>query len=726
MDLEKLLEKIEAYNPTADLELIRRAYFFAAKAHAGQFRVSGDPYIEHPLGIAFILAELELDVTTIVGGLLHDVVEDTAVTLKELEEGFGKELAAIVDGVTKLSRIEFKSKEEQQVENLRKMFVAMAEDIRVILIKLADRLHNMRTLGFLPQDRQMETAEETLEVFAPLAHRLGMFRMKAELEDTALRFLEPQQYQELIVKVAKRQEEREDYLQSAIDHLREKLREVEIECEIQGRAKHFYSIYKKMLEQEKDFSEIYDLIAIRVLVNNVKDCYGALGIIHTLWKPVPGRFKDYIAMPKVNMYQSLHTTVIGPGGDPLEIQIRTYEMHRTAEYGIAAHWRYKEGTTDKEFDEKLFWLRQLLEWQSDLKDAREFMETLKIDLFTDEVFVFTPKGDVIDLLAGSVPIDFAYRIHTDIGNSCIGAKVNGRIVPLDYQLRNGDIVEVLTSKKAGGPSRDWLKLVKTPQAKAKIRQWFKRERRGENIAKGRETLEKETKRLGLNPHLFLSNDYLSEAAKALSYNTSDDLLAALGYGGMAFKPVFNKLKELYRRDYPQDEGEMDLLPMPPAQERRRRLPDVGVGVKGVDNLLVRLARCCNPVPGDPIIGYITRGRGVSVHRANCPNVMKIDNPERVIKVEWEAEHPTFYQVEIKVEAVDRPRLLRDVMESLGDTKTNIKAVNARTNKNGIANIDILLEIKDLEQLKFIMQKLGRVRDVMGVERLNPGFRDNML
>ncbi|NLP18191.1 MAG: bifunctional (p)ppGpp synthetase/guanosine-3',5'-bis(diphosphate) 3'-pyrophosphohydrolase, partial [Firmicutes bacterium] len=374
----------------------------------------------------------------------------------------------------------------------------------------------------------------------------------------------------------------------------------------------------------------------------------------------------------------------------------------------------------------LFWLRQLLEWQSDLKDAREFMETLKIDLFTDEVFVFTPKGDVIDLLAGSVPIDFAYRIHTDIGNSCIGAKVNGRIVPLDYQLRNGDIVEVLTSKKAGGPSRDWLKLVKTPQAKAKIRQWFKRERRGENIAKGRETLEKETKRLGLNPHLFLSNDYLSEAAKALSYNTSDDLLAALGYGGMAFKPVFNKLKELYRRDYPQDEGEMDLLPMPPAQERRRRLPDVGVGVKGVDNLLVRLARCCNPVPGDPIIGYITRGRGVSVHRANCPNAMKIDNPERVIKVEWEAEHPTFYQVEIKVEAVDRPRLLRDVMESLGDTKTNIKAVNARTNKNGIANIDILLEIKDLEQLKFIMQKLGRVRDVMGVERLNPGFRDNML
>mgnify|MGYP001050333520 CR=1 FL=1 len=726
MDLETLLEKIKSYNSAADLELIRRAYFFAAEAHAGQLRVSGDPYIEHPLWIAFILAELELDVTTIVGGLLHDVVEDTEVTLEELEENFGKELAAIVDGVTKLSRIEFKSKEEQQVENLRKMFVATAEDIRVILIKLADRLHNMRTLGFLPQERQIEIAEETLEVFAPLAHRLGMFRMKAELEDIALRFLEPQQYRELASKVAKRAEEREDYLQSVIQLLREKLQEVEIECEIQGRAKHFYSIYKKMMEQEKDFSEIYDLIAIRVLVDNVKDCYGALGIIHTLWKPVPGRFKDYIAMPKVNMYQSLHTTVIGPGGDPLEIQIRTYEMHRTAEYGIAAHWRYKEGTSDKEFDEKLFWLRQLLEWQSDLRDAREFMETLKIDLFTDEVFVFTPKGDVIDLLAGSVPIDFAYRIHTDIGNSCIGAKVNGRIVPLDYQLCNGDIVEVLTSKKAGGPSRDWLKIVKTPQAKAKIRQWFKREKRDENIAKGRETLEKEGKRLGFSPPILLNNDYLLEAAKALSFNTGDDLLAALGYGGMAFKPVFNKLKELYLRDYPQEEGELDLPPRLLDPDRRRSPADVGVGVKGVDNLLIRLARCCNPVPGDPIIGYITRGRGVSVHRANCPNVMKVDNPERVIRVEWEEKHPTYYQVEIQVEAVDRPRLLRDVMESLGETKTNIKGVNARTNKNGIANIDIVLEIKDLEQLKFLMQRLGRVRDVISVDRFNPGFRDNSM
>jgi guanosine-3',5'-bis(diphosphate) 3'-pyrophosphohydrolase len=490
MNFEVLLSKIKSYNPTADSTLIRDAYHFAESAHTEQYRVSGDPYIEHPLGVASILAELELDVITIVGGLLHDVVEDTQITLEEIEARFGKRVALIVNGVTKLSRIEYKSKEEQQVENLRKMFFAMAEDIRVILIKLADRLHNMRTLRYLPAERQKEIAAETLDVFAPLAHRLGISRIKAELEDTALRYLEPEKYYELVDKVAKKRVERDNYIKDAIELLQVKLEEVGLECEIQGRAKHFYSIYKKMQEQQKDFSEIYDLIAIRVIVNTVKDCYGALGIIHTLWKPIPGRFKDYIAMPKINMYQSLHTTVMGPEGEPLEIQIRTWEMHRTAEYGIAAHWRYKEDSGDKEFDEKLFWLRQLLEWQHELQDAREFMETLKLDLFTDEVFVFTPKGEVIDLPAGSVPIDFAYRIHTDVGNRCIGAKVNGRIVPLDYQLCNGDIVEVLTNRQSGGPSRDWLKLVKTPQAKSKIRQWFKKEKRQENIAKGRETIEK--------------------------------------------------------------------------------------------------------------------------------------------------------------------------------------------------------------------------------------------
>lgn len=719
MNLETLLNKIESYNPTADLALIRKAYSFAERAHAGQFRDSGDPYIEHPLGIALILADLELDVTTIAGGLLHDVVEDTQVTLEDIEEQFGKEIATIVDGVTKLSRIEYKSKEEQQAENLRKMFFAMAEDIRVILIKLADRLHNMRTLRYLSGDRQRAISRETLDIFAPLAHRLGMSRIKAELEDIAFRYLEPDKYYELVDKVAKKRAEREEYIKSVIAHLKEKLAEVGIESEIQGRAKHLYSIYKKMVEQGKDFSEIYDLMAIRVIVTTVKDCYGSLGIIHTMWKPIPGRFKDYIAMPKINMYQSLHTTVIGPGGEPLEIQIRTWEMHRTSEYGIAAHWRYKEGGTDKEFDEKLFWLRQLLEWQSDLRDAREFMETLKIDLFTDEVFVFTPKGDVIDLPAGSVPIDFAYRIHTDIGNSCIGAKVNGRIVPLDYQLKNGDIVQILTSKQAGGPSRDWLKIVKTPQAKAKIRQWFKKEKREENIAKGREMLEKEAKRLGYVVHSLVNNDYLQELAKAHNYNTGEDLLAALGYGGIALNPVLNKLQELYRRDHPEEEGDTDVLPARQPPARRRRSSNVGVGVKGVDNLLVRLSRCCNPVPGDPIIGYVTRGRGVSVHRANCPNVMGIDDPERLIEVEWEDEHATSYLVEIAVEAVDRTSLLRDLMETLGETRIHVTAVNARTNKNGIASIDMVLEIKDLEQLKFIMQKLGRVRDVISVDRVNP-------
>lgn len=555
MNFEVLLSKIKSYNPTADSTLIRDAYHFAESAHTEQYRVSGDPYIEHPLGVASILAELELDVITIVGGLLHDVVEDTQITLEEIEARFGKRVALIVNGVTKLSRIEYKSKEEQQVENLRKMFFAMAEDIRVILIKLADRLHNMRTLRYLPAERQKEIAAETLDVFAPLAHRLGISRIKAELEDTALRYLEPEKYYELVDKVAKKRVERDNYIKDAIELLQVKLEEVGLECEIQGRAKHFYSIYKKMQEQQKDFSEIYDLIAIRVIVNTVKDCYGALGIIHTLWKPIPGRFKDYIAMPKINMYQSLHTTVMGPEGEPLEIQIRTWEMHRTAEYGIAAHWRYKEDSGDKEFDEKLFWLRQLLEWQHELQDAREFMETLKLDLFTDEVFVFTPKGEVIDLPAGSVPIDFAYRIHTDVGNRCIGAKVNGRIVPLDYQLCNGDIVEVLTNRQSGGPSRDWLKLVKTPQAKSKIRQWFKKEKRQENIAKGRETIEKEVKRMGYSTQLLVNNDYLLEAAKNFKYANTEDLLAAIGYGGISLHSVSSKLQEFYLRDHPPEEEE---------------------------------------------------------------------------------------------------------------------------------------------------------------------------
>ncbi|HHT70573.1 MAG TPA: bifunctional (p)ppGpp synthetase/guanosine-3',5'-bis(diphosphate) 3'-pyrophosphohydrolase [Firmicutes bacterium] len=718
MKLEELCEKVKSYNPSADLALVAKAYDFAAIAHAGQFRISGDPYIQHPLGVAHILTELELDAITIAASLLHDVVEDTKITLQDIQEEFNKEIALLVDGVTKLSRIEYKSKEEQQVENLRKMFFAMAKDIRVILIKLADRLHNLRTLKYLPVRKQKKIAQETLDVYAPLAHRLGIFRIKWELEDTAFRYLEPEKYYDLVEKVAKKRPERESYINQVIGILEPKLEEVGIQAEIQGRPKHLYSIYQKMAQQNIDFREIYDLTAIRVIVDTIKDCYGVLGVVHTLWKPVPGRFKDYIAMPKINMYQSLHTTVIGPQGEPLEIQIRTWEMHRTAEYGIAAHWRYKEGSKDSdEFDKKLLWLRQLLEWQHDLRDAREFMETLKIDLFADEVFVFTPRGDVIDLPAGSCPIDFAYRIHTDIGHRCIGAKVNGHLVPLDYKLQNGDIVEIVTSKLAAGPSRDWLKLVRTPQAKAKIRQWFKKERKEESVARGRETLEKEIRKLGYEPHELLADGPLEAVLERLSFSTTEDLLASVGYGGLSVNQVITRLREEYRRLNPEIEAQMavpDLKPRPQTTDVSR-----GVKVKGVDNLLIRLSHCCNPVPGDPIIGYITRGRGVSVHRVNCPNVAFLSDPERLIEVSWDQDQAASFAADVELAAMDRPELLSDVMNVLSDMRTRISAVNARTTRDMIAIISLRLEIRNLEELKAIINRLSSIRDVFSVERVSP-------
>lgn len=718
MRLEDLCQKVKSYNPSADLALVTRAYDFAALAHTEQFRISGDPYIQHPLGVAYILAELELDVITVAASLLHDVVEDTQFTLQDIQENFGEEIALLVDGVTKLSRIEYKSKEEQQVENLRKMFFAMAKDIRVILIKLADRLHNLRTLKYLPVRKQKKIAQETLEVYAPLAHRLGIFRIKWELEDTAFRYLEPEKYYELVEKVAKKRQERESYINQVIAAFQTKLEEVGIKAEIQGRPKHLYSIYQKMSQQHKDFREIYDLTAIRVIVDNIKDCYGVLGVVHTLWKPVPGRFKDYIAMPKINMYQSLHTTVIGPEGEPLEIQIRTWEMHRTAEYGIAAHWRYKEGTKGSdEFDKKLLWLRQLLEWQHDLRDAREFMETLKIDLFADEVFVFTPKGDVIDLPAGSCPIDFAYRIHTDIGHRCIGAKINGHLVPLDYKLQNGDIVEIVTSKLANGPSKDWLKLVRTPQAKAKIRQWFKKERKEESVARGRENLEKEIRKQGYEPHELMANGPLEAVLERFSFSSAEDLLASVGYGGLTVNQVITRLKEEYRRLNPEAEDHVtmpDIKPQPKTSGVRH-----GVKVKGVDNLLIRLSHCCNPVPGDPIIGYITRGRGVSVHRVNCPNVAFLSDPERLIEVSWDEDQAASFAADVELAAMDRPALLSDVMNVLSDMRTRISAVNARTTKDMITIINLRLEIKDLEDLKAIIKRLSTIRDVFSVERVTP-------
>lgn len=720
--LDQLLEKVRSYYPKADIELLRRAYAFADQAHQGQFRNSGEPFINHPLRVAYILAEIEMDAITIAAGLLHDVVEDTQTTLADVEKNFGNEIALLVDGVTKLSRIEYKSKEEQQAENLRKMFLAMAKDIRVIIIKLADRLHNMRTLKHQPHAKQIEIAQETLEIFAPLAHRLGIFRFKWELEDLSLRYLEPVTYYQLVERIARKRAEREEYINQIIERLRQRLTEVGIKADIAGRPKNFYSIYKKMVDQQKDLSELYDLIAVRVIVDSVKDCYGALGIIHTLWKPIPGRFKDFIAMPKPNMYQSLHTTLMGPRGEPFEIQIRTWEMHRTAEYGIAAHWVYKEGNrTDKELDQKISWLRQLLEWQLELRDAHEFMESLKIDLFSDTVFVFTPKGDVIELPAGAVPVDFAYRVHTDIGHRCVGAKVNGRIVPLDYKLNNGDIVEILTSKQAAGPSRDWLNFVQTSQAKGRIRQWFKREQREENSIRGRELLEKELRKQGGELVEWFKAERLIEVAKRFNFMTVEDLYAAVGIGTITPLQVIGRIKDEYQKDKKQHELKSAATETPTKRWSRHNHSSQGVRVMGVENLMVRLSHCCNPLPGDPVMGYITRGRGVSVHRADCPNIQLFNQHERerIVDVTWEAPEQASYQVEIEVTAVDRPRLTTDVMNTIADAKTAINSVHARAKKNKLAMINLKLEIKNIEHLQLIMQKVKRVTDVLDVRRVIP-------
>ncbi|PKM80937.1 MAG: (p)ppGpp synthetase [Firmicutes bacterium HGW-Firmicutes-14] len=717
--IDKLVAEVKKYTPDVDGDLLRNAYEFAAKAHEGQQRVSGEPFIQHPLSVAFILANLELDVVTIAAGLLHDVVEDTDIPLESIEEDFGSEIALLVDGVTKLSRIEYKSKMEQQVDNLRKMFLAMAKDIRVILIRLADRLHNMRTLKYMKESKQKEIAFETIEIFAPLAHRLGIYKLKWELEDLALRYLEPEKYYELVESIAKKRAEREAYIKNVINILKDKLESVGINAEIQGRPKNFYSIFKKMQEQKKELNEIFDLTAIRVLVDSVKDCYGALGMIHTLWKPVPGRFKDYIAMPKSNMYQSLHTTVIGLQGEPLEIQIRTWEMHRTSEYGIAAHWRYKEGTGgDEEFEQKLSWLRQLLEWQNDMGDAREFMETLKIDLFSDAVFVFTPKGDVVELPRDSVPIDFAYRIHTQVGHRCVGAKVSGKIVPLDYRLKNGDIVEIITTKQANGPSRDWLNLVQTSEARSKIRSWFKRENREENLLKGRDYLEKELRKQGYDePAEFVKAEGLSKIAKKMNFVSTDDLYVAIGMGVVTPQNVIARIRDDTKKDKVLNIEEIL------AKEPRKRRPRSGTGVivKGEEDVLIRLARCCNPVPGDPIVGYITRGRGVSIHRKDCRNVVHhtLGDEERMIEVSWDEADKGSYHVHLEVSAMDRAGLLNDVMTVLSEMKISADWVNARGTKNRMATIDLVLEVHGLDQLEHIMSKIRRISDIYDVWRVTP-------
>lgn len=719
--LEKLISKVEQNNPMADLQMLIKAYRFSESAHEGQYRNSGEKYFIHPEKVALILAELNMDTPTIIAGLLHDVIEDTNISYDGIKEEFGEEIAELIDGVTKLKKLQYKTKQENQAENLRKMVLAMAKDIRVIIVKLADRLHNMRTLEYMTDEKKKEKALETLEIYAPLAHRLGMFRIKSELEDLSLRYLDPENYYDLVDRVSKKRSERENFIQDIIKLLYEKLGEMDIESEISGRPKNFYSIYKKMMYQNKAFEQIFDLTAVRILVDSVKDCYGALGIVHTLWKPLPGRFKDYIAMPKPNMYQSLHTTVIGPRGEIFEVQIRTYEMHQTAEYGIAAHWKYKEGSTKTDnFDEKLTWLRQLLEWQTDLSDPKDFMETLKIDFFTDEVFVFTPRGDVINLPDGSTPIDFAYRVHTDVGNKCVGAKVDGRIVPLNYKLKNGNIVEVITSENSNGPSRDWLKIVKSNQAKNKIRQFFKVKERDVNIARGKEALERELKRLGYKVNEILKEEWVNKIAKKVSLNSIDDLYAAVGYGSITINQVISRLKEYYNEHYKIDEKKLEeKLKQQPQQKPQKSNQSQGVNVKGIDNVKVRFSKCCNPVPGDEIIGYITRGRGVSIHRTDCPNILSAEEEDlaRQIQVSWDREDRTIYNAEIQIKAIDRKGLFADLALRINEKNIGLISMNARANKDKIVLVNATLEINGIEQLNDLMQKMRKIKNVLDVYRV---------
>ena len=731
MTIEEVLQKASEYLNDEDVAYLRKAYEMAEYAHREQYRKSGEPYIWHPVQVAGILVELGMDPNTIAAAFLHDVVEDTEVTLEDLTKDFGEEVAMLVDGVTKLGKIKYKSKEEQQAENHRKMFVAMARDIRVILIKLADRLHNMRTLKHLPPEKQRRIANETLEIFAPLAHRLGISTIKWELEDTALRYLNPQQYYRIVNLMKKKRAEREHYIKQVQDDIRERCEQMDIQAEINGRAKHIYSIYRKMVLQNKQFNEIYDLLAVRIIVPSIKDCYAVLGTIHTQFKPMPGRFKDYIAMPKANMYQSLHTTVIGPKGDPLEVQIRSKDMHKIAEFGVAAHWAYKEGKSvddNKEtMEQKLSWFREILEWQNDADDAQEFMESLKIDLFSDMVFVFTPKGDVIELPKGSVPLDFAYRIHTEVGNRCIGAKVNGKMVPLDHKLKTGDIVEVLTSKHSYGPSTDWVKITQSSHAKNKIRQWFKKEKREENIEKGLEMIEKEVERKGYKVKDIMTNANIAHAIEKFSFTSEDDMFAAVGYGGITAAQIVTRLTDDIRKKEEEEKEVTSLNEVkdeakPAADERKEeksRSTNTGVRVKGVDNLLVRLSRCCNPVPGDEIAGFITKGRGVSIHRADCPNINTEEARQRLLPVEWEEDSKKIktYNVDIEINGYDRRALLNDVLQAVAETKTNINAVSGKSDKNKMATINMTIAIQDVTHLQRIVDRIKQITDIYSVRRI---------
>ena len=719
--LAEFMEYIHTYLTDDECNQVLKAFELADKAHEGQLRASGEPYIMHPLAVADILAHLQIDHITLMAALMHDVVEDTSYSKEDLEEMFGSEVAFLVDGVTKLNQFQYETKEDRQMENYRKMILAMAKDVRVVVIKLGDRLHNMRTLKHMRSDKQKRIAKETLEIFAPLAHRLGIFNVKWELEDLSFRYLEPEKYYDLVDQMKQKRQAREDIVNDTMSQLTKALGEAHIKADIKGRPKHFYSIYKKMKKDNRDLSQIYDLLAVRVIVDTIPDCYAVLGIAHSLWKPLPYRFKDYISMPKSNMYQSLHTTVIGTMGQPVEIQIRTWEMHRVSEYGVAAHWRYKEGNKngDKEFDQKVAWLRQVLEWQ-DTSNPTELVNALKLDVFSGEVFVFTPKGDVVKLPIGSVPLDFAYRVHTDVGHRCVGAKVNGKIVPLDYTLQNGDIVDIITSKTSK-PSLDWLNIVGSSESKSKIRNWFKRENKAENIEKGLEALEKEAKRLNYIWKELIADNRLQQVTKQLKAGTEEEMFAACGYGGIPVSTVLLRLIELYKKSKEAEESKRSteqIIEKLKSQGQKKTKNGTGVLVKGEAGVMVRMAKCCNPVPGDDIIGYITRGRGVSVHRCDCSSMGHTpEDLERMIEVSWDGSSGESFHVGIDIQAYDRNGLLMEVMAVLSELKITITNINAKVQEDTKnVSINVTVDIRDISQLDFVMTKLRRIREVYTVQR----------